>query len=110
MIDYSLRNRRIQDEAKDPETALILLDVVIGHGSNMDPVRELSPVIHDARSAAEQAGRRLVFACSVTGTPEDPQDRAKVEEGLKAAGALVFKSNAAAAKFAARVAEYLEGE
>ena len=110
MIDYSLRNRRIQDEAKDPETALILLDVVIGHGSNMDPVRELAPVIHDARSAAEQAGRRLVFACSVTGTPDDPQDRAKVEEGLKAAGALVFKSNAAASKFAARVAEYLEGE
>ncbi|MBI5245335.1 MAG: acyl-CoA synthetase FdrA [Elusimicrobia bacterium] len=110
MIDYSLRGRRIQDEAKDPETALILLDVVIGHGSNMDPVRELAPVIRDAKSCAEQAGRRLIFACSVTGTPEDPQDKAKVEEGLKAAGALVFRSNAAAAKFAARAAEYLEGE
>jgi succinyl-CoA synthetase alpha subunit len=110
MIDYSLRTRRIQDEAKDPETALILLDVVIGHGSNMDPVRELAPALRDARSTAEQAGRRLIFACSVTGTPEDPQDKDKVAEGLKAAGSLVFPSNAAAARFAARAAEYLEGE
>ncbi|HAH05211.1 MAG TPA: FdrA family protein [Elusimicrobia bacterium] len=110
MIDYSLRCRRIQAEAQDPETALILLDVVLGYGSNMDPVRELAPALRDARSTAEQGGRRLVFACSVTGTPEDPQDKDKVSEGLKAAGALVFPSNAAAARFAARVAEYLEGE
>jgi len=32
MIDYSLRNRRILEEAADSETAVILLDVVLGYG------------------------------------------------------------------------------
>ena len=103
MIDYSLRNRRIVEEARDPETALILLDVVLGYGANMDPAGELAPVIREA-----QAKRPLVFACSVTGTPRDPQNRTKVVEGLEAAGARVFPSNAAASKFAAQVARSLE--
>ncbi len=103
MIDYSLRNRRILEEAEDPATALILLDVVLGYGANMDPAGELAPVIRDA-----QAKRPIVFACSVTGTPRDPQNRTKVVEGLEAAGARVFPSNAAASKFAAQAARSLE--
>ena len=43
MIDYRLRNERIVKEAEDPETAVILLDVVLGYGSNADPARELVP-------------------------------------------------------------------
>jgi succinyl-CoA synthetase alpha subunit len=103
MIDYSLRNRRILQEAQDPAVALILLDVVLGYGANMDPVGELAPVIREAR-----AKRPLVFACSVTGTPRDPQNRTKVVKGLEAAGALVFPSNAAASKFTAHMARSLE--
>jgi succinyl-CoA synthetase alpha subunit len=103
MIDYSLRNRRILEEARHSETALILLDVVLGYGANMDPVRELAPVIREAR-----AKRPIVFACSVTGTPRDPQNRTKVVEGLEAAGVRVFPSNAAASRFAAHVARSLE--
>ena len=110
MIDFSLRKRRIIDEANDPRTAVILLDVVIGCGSNMDPVSELAPSIVEARRLAERARRNLLFACSVTGTPADPQDRGKVEAGLRKAGALVFPSNAAAATFAARVAMCLEAQ
>jgi len=103
MIDYSLRNRRILEEAQDPATALILLDVVLGYGANMDPAGELAPVIREAR-----AQRPIVFACSVTGTPRDPQNRTQVVEGLEAAGARVFPSNAAASRFAAQVALILE--
>jgi FdrA protein len=109
MIDYSLRNRRILEEAKDPETALILIDVVLGYGANMDPVGELVPVIQKARQFASRAKRRLIVAGSVTGTPLDPQDRTKVQAGLQAAGFRIFASNAAASKFAARVAQHLEG-
>jgi FdrA protein len=107
MIDYSLRNRRILDEAKDPETALILFDVVLGYGANQDPAGELAPVIREAGRLAAEGGRRLIFACSVTGTDQDPQVRSKVEDGLKAAGAHIFASNAAASKFAAHVAQKL---
>jgi FdrA protein len=48
MIDYSLRNRRILVEADDPETAVILLDVVLGYGSHPDPAAELSSVVRQA--------------------------------------------------------------
>jgi FdrA protein len=34
MIDPSLRNRRIVQEARDPATAVILLDVVLGYGAD----------------------------------------------------------------------------
>jgi FdrA protein len=110
MIDDSLRNRRIHDEAGDPETAAILIDVVLGYGSNMDPVQELAPVIRAARLLAARAKRHLIFACSVTGTEQDPQDRARTLKELEAAGARVFASNTAACKFAARLAQCLEGK
>ena len=110
MIDFSLRNRRIQDEAKDPETAVILLDVVLGYGSNMDPAGELVPAITAARKIAADAGRHLTFVCSVTGTEKDPQVRSQVEQRLKDAGAVVLPTNAAAARFAGRIAQELEKE
>jgi succinyl-CoA synthetase alpha subunit len=97
MIDYSLRNRRITEESNDPETAVILLDVVLGYGAHPDPAGELVPVI-------AAASRHVTFVCSITGTPQDPQDRRRVESALRAAGVRVFPSNAAAAEFAAQIA------
>lgn len=93
MIDYSLRNQRIREEAKDPETAVILLDIVLGYGSNMNPMEELRAVICEAASKT-----RVI--CSVTGTDQDPQNRKQIIAGLEAAGATVMPSNAAACKLA----------
>jgi succinyl-CoA synthetase alpha subunit len=107
MIDGALRNRRILEEARAAETALILLDVVLGYGANPDPAGELAPALVEAAHRAAEAGRRLKVACSVTGTRQDPQDRQKVEAALVTAGARVFPSNAAASRFAACVARAL---
>ncbi|MDI6740185.1 MAG: hypothetical protein QME74_07460, partial [Candidatus Edwardsbacteria bacterium] len=104
MIDYSLRNKRIISEAKDPETAVILLDVVLGYGSNMDPVAEIVPAIREAQAIAKENRRSLPVVCSVTGTDADPQNRAAVVSGLKACGALVMESNAAACLLAGQMA------
>jgi succinyl-CoA synthetase alpha subunit len=103
MIDYSLRNRRIAAEAGDPETAVILLDVVLGYGSNPDPAGELEEEI---AAAAEQ----VPVVCSVTGTDGDPQDRRDVVSRLAAAGATVLPTNAAAARFAAAIVREIGGE
>ncbi len=96
MIDFLLRKKRIVEEAKDPETAVILLDVVLGYGSNMNPGEELGPAIKEAIETAAAEGRYLAVVCSITGTYEDPQDRKKVEKELKDAGAVVMETNAAA--------------
>ncbi len=78
MIDYSLRNRRITREANDPETAVILLDVVLGYGSNADPASELSGVIREAC-------KRVCVVCSITGTDRDPQTPRPSRETAQAA-------------------------
>jgi len=100
MIDYSLRNRRILEEATDPETAVILLDVVLGHGAHPDPAAELSGVIR-------QALRTVSVVCSITGTDRDPQNRSRVAADLRKAGALVMPSNAAACKLAGHIIQSL---
>ncbi|HEY7432463.1 MAG TPA: FdrA family protein, partial [Streptosporangiaceae bacterium] len=41
MIDQSLRLARLAADAKDPQTAVILLDVVLGHGAHPDPASEI---------------------------------------------------------------------
>ncbi len=104
MIDFSLRNMRIAQEAKDPETAVILLDVELGYGSNADPAGQLAPAIQKARGQANAAGRSLPFVASVVGTEGDFQGLASQLKALSAAGALVMPSNAQATRLSALIA------
>ncbi len=62
MIDFSMRNRRMRQEAEDPETALILLDLVLGYGANKEPLAEIIPVIRACRKTAVKSGRLPAFA------------------------------------------------
>ncbi len=101
MIDFRLRNERIVQEAKDPETAVILLDIVLGYGSNMDPAGELVPAIRQAQVAAGE--RKVVFVGSVCGTDSDPQNLTQQEHMLREAGVILTDSNAQAARLAAAV-------
>ncbi|MGQ0604532.1 MAG: acyl-CoA synthetase FdrA [Anaerolineales bacterium] len=101
MIDFRLRNERIVKEAADPEVAVILLDVVLGYGSNLDPAGELVPAIREARAAA--GSREVNFIASVCGTESDPQNLARQENTLRAAGAWLTESNAQAARLAGAI-------
>ncbi len=107
MIDYSTRNKRILAEAEDPETAVILLDVVLGYGSNMNPLAELSPVMKEVRSIANKQEKHIPVIASVTGTDKDPQNRTAVKAGLEAEGVTILESNAAASKLAMLIIEKL---
>ncbi|HEY7046545.1 MAG TPA: hypothetical protein VH373_04945 [Jatrophihabitantaceae bacterium] len=91
IIDQSLRLDRLAAEAADPGTAVILLDVVLGHGSNSDPAGELAPLIEAAD---------LPVVASLVGTKADPQGLDAQAATLQQAGAHVFASNAQAARFA----------
>jgi FdrA protein len=95
MIDQSLRLERLAAEAADSSVAVFLLDVVLGHGAHADPAAELAPAIADAR---EHGGAAVVV--SLLGTKADPQGLDRQAAALQAAGAHVFGSNAAAARFA----------
>jgi FdrA protein len=95
MIDQSLRLERLAAEAAGPATAVILLDVVLGHGAHPDPAAELGPAIAAAR---ERSGAAVVV--SLIGAGADPQDPARQARELQTAGAHVFAANAEAARFA----------
>jgi len=100
MIDNDLRIRRLMQEATDTETAVIMLDVVLGYGAHPDPAAELAPAIQQARALRQAAGGELAVAASVTGTDDDPQKLSRQIHLLEQAGAVVCESNAAAARWA----------
>ncbi len=109
MIDFTLRNKKILEEANDREVAVILLDVVLGYGSNMQPGDELNPIIKQAKEIAKKDGRSITFVCTITGTDKDPQGRGKVKQQLEDAGAIIIPSNAAASKLASYIVKNLGG-
>ena len=104
MIDFTVRNRRLVQEAQDVETAVILFDVVLGYGAHPDPAGALLPAILEGRRLAEKRGQHLCYVASVCGAEGDPQGLEKQRQQLQEVGVKVMFSAAGAARFAAVVA------
>ncbi len=103
MIDHRLRNERLIQEAVDPETAVVLLDVVLGHGAHDDPAAAMAPALAEARRQNGGSAPALVgFVC---GTEADPQGLARQKAALREAGVLLANSNAEAVRLAAAIIE-----
>ena len=110
MMDNDLRIRRLEQEASDPEVAVLLLDVVLGHGAHPDPASEIAPAIQSVIAKAREAGRQLEVYAVVIGTNEDPQGLDVQISQLEAAGARVWTSNEAAARHVGRLIQTLAPE
>ncbi|MEV0145978.1 MULTISPECIES: FdrA family protein [unclassified Nonomuraea] len=89
MIDPALR---LEALARVGPGDVVLLDVVLGHGSDPDPAASLAPAV--ARCPASAVVIALV------GTEGDPQGLHRQAAALHDAGASVFVSNAQAARHA----------
>ncbi len=100
MIDPTLRLAALAAQAADPSTGVLLLDVVLGHGAEDDPAAALARAVAAARRAAADSGRDLAVVVACIGTRRDPQGLAAQAGALAEAGAVVFASNAAAARHA----------
>lgn len=107
MIDPTFRVQKVEEAAVNPETAIILLDNVIGYGAHEDMAGVFAPVIEKAKKQAAEEGRALIAIASVTGTEQDPQVYQDQIDKLEAAGVIVTDSNAQATKLAATIIEYL---
>jgi FdrA protein len=103
MIDFTLRKMRVLQEAKDPAAAVILIDVILGLGSNPDPAGELVPTIREAKRIAKAAGRYLPVVAALVGTEGDFQGLAKQRKSLEDAGVIVCVSSAEAAVLAGQI-------
>jgi FdrA protein len=96
MIDPAVRLDMLRAAGDDPRTAVIVLDVVLGHLAADDPAGDLAPVI--AEITARDDAPRIV--CFVVGTGSDPQGLEGQERALRDAGAVLAESSSAAAALA----------
>ncbi|SDI60732.1 acyl-CoA synthetase FdrA [Natribacillus halophilus] len=108
MIDPTLRLEKMREAARDPDTAIVLLDNVIGYGGHDDMGGVFAQAIKEEKRKAENQGRAVVFIASVTGTNADPQGYEEQVEKLVEAGAIVKRSNAAASHLAIKIMQTIE--
>lgn len=99
MIDLSTRMDLLQRQRDDPTLAVVLLDVVLGHGSHVDPAGQLAPLCAELMA---DGGPQVV--AYVLGTEQDPQVCSRQRSVLRDAGCLVPETNARAAHAAAALA------
>lgn len=103
MMDPEIRIKMIRKFAQDPNTGVILLDIVLGYGSHGDMAGALAPAIRESLEQAEGEGRKLYFVGSLCGSREDPQDYEKALSTLQEAGVLLEESNAQAVRLALKL-------
>jgi succinyl-CoA synthetase alpha subunit len=96
MIDPTIRKFRIVEEAKDPEVGVILLDFVLGYGSNPDPVAAVIEELQLAKEIAHKKGHYLPIITHVCGTKNDIQDYERSISKLHSVGCVVMPTNALA--------------
>ncbi|CAN5182337.1 acyl-CoA synthetase FdrA [soil metagenome] len=100
MIDVESRVELIQREAGDPATAVVLMDVVLGHGAHPDPAEVLAPACEEVTSQ-DDAPVVMAYVC---GSDSDPQDREDQRRRLQEAGCVLAPTGARAALLAAAIA------
>lgn len=102
MIDHRLRNERIVTEAQNADTAVILFDVVLGHGAHEDPLSAMAPALSSVPDSKAGGPVLLGFVC---GTDGDPQGLARQRDAMADLGVVVADNNAQAVRTAAAILE-----
>ena len=105
MIDPTIRKFRILEEAKDPEVGVILLDFVLGYGSNPDPVGAVIDELQLAKEIAHKQGHYLPIITHVCGTKNDIQGYERSISKLHSIGCIVMPTNALAAVASALIVQ-----
>lgn len=108
-IDPTLRTARFVKEARDPETAVILLDFLLGYAVHENPAGIMAGVIREEKERAYREGRHLCVVASICGTDLDPQGYEAQKRTLLEAGVIVMDNNGTAARLAAEIIKKHEG-
>ena len=80
----------------------LLFDLVLGYGSHDDPSAEL---VTSLGLLKKRFGISVPVVVAIIGTEDDPQSLSRQMNTLKEFGAVVFRKNSEAARFAAMVAD-----
>ncbi len=94
MIEPAVRDEPLKAALADPDSGVVLIDIVLGTGGHHDPAGHLTALLTQRPANGPQ------IIASITGTAGDPQGLAGQARTLEAAGVHVAPSNAAAARMA----------
>lgn len=94
MIDMRLRSEQIRDALRDPTVAVLLFDVILGHGAHPDPAGALASAVASASPRPHTA-----IVALLVGTDQDPQGLARQSAALQSAGASVCTRMSEAVQF-----------
>ena len=97
MIDPSTRSDRFVTDI-DGEVAVVLVDIVLGYGSHLDPALEVANSISSVKKTLSKDDKDIFVVASITGTVGDPQGLAESKQTLENAGIVVMPSNAQAVR------------
>jgi len=103
MIDPAKRIECMEEALEDPNTGVILFDIMLGYGSHDDMAGALLPSILSLKEKAKKEGRKVFFVSTVCGTRKDYQGYDEAVKKLEDAGVLVCKTNKAAVQAAVRL-------
>ncbi|MBO4295245.1 MAG: succinyl-CoA synthetase, partial [Desulfovibrio sp.] len=101
IIDTGLRGQRLEEDMRDPSCRVIMMDIVLGYGADLDPATKFAAIINRVKKDLPDGGPIIV--ASVCGTDADPQSCAQQEKALQEAGVFVFPTNAQVAKAVAKI-------
>ena len=107
MIDPTARVERLKAEALDNEVAIVLMDFVLGYGSNIDPAGEMLESIINAKEVMKNKNKYLCVIGYICGTDDDPQNYRLKSEKLEREGVILMPSNAQAVKLCSLILERL---
>lgn len=110
MIDPTTRINAIESLITKEDVAVVLIDNVIGYGSNDDMAGSLIDSIEKVINKKKEKRQEILFVASVCGTEEDIQVYSSQVEKLEEAGVIVLETNAQATSFVTRLIEKLKNE
>ncbi len=103
MMAPDLKMDRMAQALIDPRVSVVLMDMVIGYGSHPEQARLAVEAIERADKESGGKSRQTIVVASVCGTEGDAPSRSAEIALLEKAGVVVLASNAAAARWAAKV-------
>ena len=108
MLDSQLRLDLLRQAVQQPDTALILFDIVLGYGAHANPAAEFAETIQSLHPAPDASSASPRFCALVVGAEGDPQDTARQIDMLREAGAAVFTSLTACMDFVVSTLDAVE--
>ncbi len=105
MIDPTLRHEIFVNALKNKSIAILVLDMVLGYGANMQPEKVFVNSLRKMKTEFSASNRHISIIVNILGSENDPQDYQAIVKELESVGVIIAPSNQSAVKLAIAILE-----